>query len=98
MLDVVSQTRVELLPLLRSLCDLVAAAGEDDQREFFRDILRGVENAQVPDDLADPLRTLSASGFVGFDYDPLTARLLDHVLIAAQRFSLTTSVSEEVAH
>lgn len=98
MVDVISQTRAELLPLLRSLCDLVAAAGQDDQREFFRDILRAVENAQVPDDLADPFLALSASGFVGFEYDPLTARLLDHVLIAAQRFSLTISVSEEVAH
>ena len=98
MVDPISQTRAEILPLLRSLCDLVAAEGEQDQFGFFADILRGIEDARALEDLADPFLALSSSALVGFDYGPLTAQLLDHVLVAAQRFSMTLSVSEEVMH
>ena len=98
MMDAISQTRAEILPLLRSLCDLVAAEGEHDQYGFFAGILRGIENARDLEDLADPFMALSSSAFVGFDYGPLAAQLLDQVLIAAQRFSMTLSASDEVVH
>ena len=96
--DALSQTRSEILPLLRSLCDLVAAEGEQDQYGFFAGILQGIESAQEPEDLADPFMALSSSAFVGFQYGPLAAMLLDQVLIAAQRLSMTLSASDEVVH
>jgi len=97
-MDFVSEIRAELLPLLRSLCDLLAASEEHDQHGFFAGILRGVENAREPDDLADPFIALSHSAFVGFEYTPLAAMLLDQVLIAAQRSTITLSIGDEVVH
>jgi hypothetical protein len=98
MSDAISQARAEMLPLLRSLCDLVEAEGDRDQHGFFSGILQGIESASDPEDLADPFMALSTSAFLGFDYGPLTALLLDQVLIAAQRLTMTLSASDEVVH
>jgi len=98
MSDATTQARAEMAPLLRSLCDLVEAEGERDQHGFFAGILQGIENARDPEDLADPFMALSTSAFLGFDYGPLTALLLDQVLVAAQRLTMTLSASDEVVH
>ena len=85
----------EILPLLQALVFAVEEEQRPDQVRFFTAILHGVENARDATDLAEPFMELSMSAFVGFDYSPPTAMLLDRVLLYAQQLSEVLSLDDE---
>jgi hypothetical protein len=90
--------RNEIAPLLRAIVVSVEEEERADQVRFFSAILNGVENARDATDLAEPFMELSMSAFVGFDYSPPTAMLLDQVLLHAGQLSEVLSLDDEERH
>ena len=92
--DPVEHAREQIAPLLRALVYAVEEEGRDDQARFFGAIQKGVERARDGTDLAEPFMELSMSAFVGFDYSPSTAMLLDQILLQAQQLSEVLSLED----
>ena len=96
--DPLEYTEEQLLPLLALLCEQVEAEGKADQAAFFRRIHAGMSSAREAVDLAEPFMELSASAFVGFEFSPSVAVLLDQVLLYASQLSEVLSLDEEEIH
>jgi len=84
--------------MLEELCALTADEGHAGQHAFFERVLGGILAAQDAEDLAGPFMELSTSAFLGFDYAPGTALLLDRVLEEAQRLAESLAVDARDVH
>jgi len=89
--DAASVAKGELLPLLTNLCSLARQDGRREQEIFFGRIRSAIEHSRDPEDLAAPFMELSTCAFLGFDYSLSAQLLIDRILEAAQRLSLTLS-------
>lgn len=96
--DPVQYAHQELVPLLDALCQLAAVETAEDQERFFSAILRGVESASDATDLAEPFMELSMSAFVGFQFSPPVAMILDSLLEKAQHLTEALSLDAEEVH
>ena len=85
----------QLAPLLGAIVASVEAEQKPDQERFFGAILRAIEGARDATDLAEPFMELSMSAFVGFDYSPSVAMLLDQLLLHAQQLSEVLSLDDD---
>jgi len=83
--------RRELVPLLGSLCEVAQADGAKDQEAFFARVQQMIEVSAEAEDLAGPMMELSTSAFLGFEYSPVAAILLDEVLAISQTIAATLS-------
>lgn len=96
--DPIEYANEELAPLLRALCVLVRQEDHADQGGFFASVLAGVENADEGGDLADPFMQLSMSAFMGFEFSPAAAMLLDQILAKAQLLTESLSLDASRIH
>ncbi len=88
----------QLMPLLETLREAADVEGKGDQAAFFGRIHAGMSNARDAVDLAEPFMELSASAFMGFDFSPTIAMLLDQVLLYASQLSEVLSLDEDEIH
>ena len=96
--DPLEYSRDSLIPLLDALRMSVEEEGRADQAAFFGRIQRGMEAARDPVDLAEPFMELSASAFMGFEFSPPVAMLLDQVLMYASQLSEVLSIEDDERH
>ncbi|MEM9176312.1 MAG: hypothetical protein AAGC67_13880 [Myxococcota bacterium] len=96
--DPLAYAQEQIVPLLEILSEGAEADGKADQAAFFGRIHAGMTNARDAVDLAEPFMELSASAFMGFDFSPPTAMLLDQVLIYASQLSEVLSLDEDEIH
>ena len=88
----------QLVPILDVLRESAEAEGKADQAAFFGRIHAGMTNAHDAVDLAEPFMELSASAFMGFDFSPPVAMLLDQLLLYASQLSEVLSLDEGEIH
>ena len=88
----------QLVPILDVLRESAEAEGKADQAAFFGRIHAGMTNARDAVDLAEPFMELSASAFMGFDFSPPVAMLLDQLLLYASQLSEVLSLDEGEIH
>jgi hypothetical protein len=91
--DPVAYAKTDLAPFLTAICRLVEDE-HPEQLRYFSSLLRSIESVSTPVDLADPLMQLSMSAFLGFDYSPSVALLLDQLLGQAQELTEVLSLDE----
>ncbi len=96
--DPLEYAREELLPLLEVLRQSASEEGKADQAAFFGRIHAGMSRARDAVDLAEPFMELSASAFMGFDFSPPVAMLLDQLLLHASQLSEVLSLDEGEIH
>lgn len=96
--DPIEYAQEQLLPLLEALRQSVAEEGKADQEAFFGRIHAGMARADDAVDLAEPFMELSASAFMGFDFSPPVAMLLDQLLVYASQLSEVLSLDEGEIH
>ena len=96
--DPLEYAQDQLIPLLDALRLSVADEGKADQEAFFGRIYAGMTNAKDAVDLAEPFMELSASAFMGFDFSPPVAMLLDQLLLHASQLSEVLSLDEDEIH
>jgi len=78
--DPVDYAKTKLVPLADELIACADAAGSADQLLYFRKIRAGLASAGDAGDLIEVFFNLSAANFMGFDYTPETALVLDRLL------------------
>ena len=88
----------QIVPLLDTLREAALSEGKSDQAAFFGRIHTGMANARHAVDLAEPFMELSASAFMGFDFSPPIAMLLDQLLLYASQLSEVLSLDEDEVH
>ena len=96
--DPLEYAQEQLIPLLAQLREGAEAEGKADQAAFFGRIHGGMSNARDAIDLAEPFMELSASAFMGFDFSPPMAMLLDQVLLYSSQLSEVLSIDEDEIH
>lgn len=96
--DPIDYASNQLVPFLRALVQSVEEEGQADQAAFFGRILRGMEAAREPVDLAEPFMELSTSAFLGFQFSPGTSLLLDQLLMYAGQLSEVLSLDDDEIH
>lgn len=93
--DPIEYAQNQLVPFLAALVQSAEEEGSADQAQFFGRILRGMQMAREPVDLAEPFMELSTSAFLGFDFSPSVALLLDQVLMYAGQLSEVLSLDDD---
>lgn len=96
--DPIEHVRENLVPLLSAIVISVEEEGNAQQASFFRRVRGGLETADDPVDLAEPFMELSAAAFMGFDYSPPVAMLLDQLLMHASQLTEALSIDDDEVH
>jgi len=96
--DPVAYARSEVAPVLSELVELCEHEKALQPVAFFRAICVGIEAARSAEDLAGPFMELSSSAFLGFQYSPRAALLLDIVLERAAGLSEALALAPEELH
>ena len=78
--DPVDYAKTALVPLADELIACADAAGSAEQQLYFGAIRAGLATATNAGDLIEVFFNLSAANFMGFDYTPETALVLDRLL------------------
>ena len=78
--DPVDYAKSTLVPLADELIACADAAGSADQSLYFDKVRAGLASASTAGDLIEVFFNLSAANFMGFDYTPETALVLDRLL------------------
>lgn len=88
----------EIRPLLQQLCELSLTDGIEEQHAYFSMLLAHLDAAKDEGGLADTFVNLSSAAFLGFDYAPDTAIVLDLVLERAELLAETLSIEDCERH
>ena len=78
--DPVEYAKMALVPLADELIACADAAGSAEQQLYFGAVRAGLASATNAGDLIEVFFNLSAANFMGFDYTPETALVLDRLL------------------
>ena len=90
--DAVAYAREDLAPLLARMIALTEADGQEEQTYYFENLRQALETAEDQGDLIQLFFNLSAANFLGFDYAPPVAVLLDRLLEKAELLSESQTV------
>ncbi len=82
--------RQEILPLLSQLVEMTSQRQE--QAAYFGMLAQHVRDAQDNGDLVQAFFSLSSANFLGFDYAPEVAQILNTVLERAELLSASQTV------
>ena len=93
--DPLEFSKTTLVPFLTAIRQSVEEEAKPDQTAFFDRILRGLEAARTPTDLAEPFMELSTSAFMGFRFSAPVEMLLDQLLMHASQLSEVLSLDED---
>ena len=78
--DPVDYAKSVLVPLADELIVCADVAGSAEQQLYFGAVKAGLASATNAGDLIEVFFNLSAANFMGFDYTPETALVLDRLL------------------
>ena len=94
----VIEARNQLDPLLGALIDQLGDEGQATQQAFFSRIRGSIRSATDEVDLAAPFMELSTTAFVGFEFSPSAAVLIDRILEKAENIADSFSNPDEASH
>jgi hypothetical protein len=78
--DPIEYAKTALVPLADELVACADAAGSAEQQLYFGAVRAGLASATNAGDLIEVFFNLSAANFMGFNYTPETALVLDRLL------------------
>lgn len=96
--DPVHYVHSELVPVLRQLVDLTEAQGAVLEQQYFSVLLTQMEGARDGVHVAEAFLHLSSAAFLGFDYSPDVAALLDTLLERAEHLSEALAEAGNLKH
>jgi len=97
-MQAITDARNQLDPLLEALASQLADEGQSTQQAFFNRIRAAIQRAQDEVDLAGPFMELSTTAFVGFEFSPDAAALIDRILEKAETIADSFSNADEESH
>ncbi|MEM7408030.1 MAG: hypothetical protein AAF458_22260 [Pseudomonadota bacterium] len=96
--DPVQYVHTELVPLLKELVQLTKAQGAIAEQQYFQVLLTQMEAARDGVHVAEAFLHLSSAAFLGFEYSPDVADLLDTLLERAEHLSEALAESGRIKH
>ena len=96
--DPVEYAKTELVPLADKLISCADAAGSPEQQLYFGKVRAGLASATNAGDLIEVFFNLSAANFMGFDYTPETALVLDRLLEKSELLAEAQGAPETAPH
>ena len=96
--DPVIYARDELVPLLEQLSSLTESSEQPAQHQYFKTLLAQLKGASDDGQVVEAFLHLSAAAFLGFEYKPEVADVLDQLLEKAQHLSEALSVAGDSKH
>ena len=96
--DPVIYARDELVPLLEQLSSLTESSERPAQHQYFKTLLAQLKGASDDGQVVEAFLHLSAAAFLGFEYEPEVADVLDALLEKAQHLSDALSVAGDSKH
>jgi hypothetical protein len=96
--DPVDYAKTALVPLADELIACADAAGSAEQQLYFGAVRAGLASATNAGDLIEVFFNLSAANFMGFDYTPETALVLDRLLEKSQLLAESQGAPETAHH
>ena len=96
--DPVDYAKSVLVPLADELIACANAAGSAEQQWYFGAVKAGLASATNEGDLIEVFFNLSAANFMGFDYTPKTALVLDRLLEKSVLLAEAQSAPETALH
>lgn len=97
-MQAITDARNQLDPLLAALATQLGEEGQSTQQAFFNRIRTAIQHAQDEVDLAGPFMELSTTAFVGFEFSPSAAVLIDRILEKAENIAESFSNTDEASH
>ena len=97
-MQAITDTRNQLDPLLEALASQLGEEGQSTQQAFFNRIRTSIQRAQDEVDLAGPFMELSTTAFVGFEFSPDAAVLIDRILEKAENIADSFSNTDDPSH
>ena len=96
--DPVDYAKTTLVPLADELIACADAAGSAEQQLYFGKVKAGLASATNAGDLIEVFFNLSAANFMGFDYTPETALVLDRLLEKSELLAEAQGAPETAHH
>ena len=96
--DPVDYAKSVLVPLADELIACANAAGSAEQQWYFGAVKAGLASATNEGDLIEVFFNLSAANFMGFDYAPETALVLDRLLEKSELLAEAQGAPETAHH
>ena len=96
--DPIDYAKTALVPLAEELIACADAAGSAEQSLYFDKLRAGLASAANAGDLIEVFFNLSAANFMGFDYTPETALVLDRLLEKSQLLAESQGARETAHH
>ncbi len=90
--------RNQLDPLLEVLVAQLGDEGRSTKQAFFNRIRGSIQRASDEVDLAGPFMELSTAAFVGFEFSPDAAVLIDRILLKAETIAESFTHSDDPSH
>lgn len=97
-MQAITDARNQLDPLLGALAAQLGEEGQATQQSFFNRIRASIQHAQDEVDLAGPFMELSTTAFVGFEFSPDAAVLIDRILEKAETIADSFSNTDDASH
>ena len=97
-MQAITDARNQLDPLLEALAAQLGEEGQSTQQAFFNRIRTSIQRAQDEVDLAGPFMELSTTAFVGFEFSPNAAVLIDRILEKAETIADSFSNTDDTSH
>lgn len=97
-MQAITDARNQLDPLLEALTSVLGNEGQSTQQAFFTRIRGSIQRAQDEVDLAGPFMELSTTAFVGFEFSPDAAVLIDRILEKAENIADSFSNTDDRSH
>jgi len=97
-MQAITDARNQLDPLLEALTTQLGGEGQATQQAFFNRIRGSIQRAQDEVDLAGPFMELSTTAFVGFEFSPDAAVLIDRILQKAETIADSFTNSDDPTH
>ena len=97
-MQAITDARNQLDPLLAALAQQLGEEEQSTQQAFFNRIRTSIQSAQDEVDLAGPFMELSTTAFVGFEFSPSAAVLIDRILEKAENIADSFSNTDDTSH
>ncbi len=97
-MQAIIEARNQLDPLLEVLVNQLHNEGQATQRAFYTRIRGSIQRAQDEIDLATPLMELSTTAFVGFEFSPDAAVLIERILKKAEYIAEAFETGSRPSH